>query len=795
VETLYQDIRFALRVLRKNPGFTVVAVAVLAIGIGTNTAIFSVVDTVLLRPLPYPQPERLVLLENVYKDIGHTPISYPQFQFWRDQRGIFDQVITYFYGSAALTSLREPEEVQTLRVSANFLPALGIMPLAGRNFLSEEEPRSANPVVMLTESFWRKHYQSSPSALGQKLTLNDNVFTVIGVVPDSFRVGRPAFDLVMPLRTTSPAGLNFLPAIGRLRPGMNPTQARAAIQGVLPAYKKADEGLDNVAITGYQESLVGNSRPLLLVLLGAVLAVLLIACANTANLLLARAAAREKEIAIRISLGAGRMRLVRQLLTESTLLSVAGGLLGILLAWGSLNFLTTLLARQLPGAITVRLDGGILVFALLLSVITGLVFGLAPALQIVRGKLHDRLKQGGRQSGSAAGGEGLRHTLVIAEIAISLVLLAGAGLLLRSMLRLINVDKGFDSDHVVTMAVRPSPIRYADPKKEIIYLQQIADRVNAVPGVQSAGLVYELPLGGGSTNGSVKIEGRQGEPPNSDKQYVSGKYFQAMRIPLLKGRLFNEGDTADSHKVVIINQAFARQFLPGQDPIGKRMDVGWGDPGWSEIIGVVGNIKQTGLAAEDRPCTFMVYAQNASILQFLDVNMVVHTSQEPLSIVHAIRSQIQQIDPNQPVAEVKTMNQIVTESLAPQRAPAWLFGGFSAIALFLAAIGIYGVLSYFVVQKSQEIGVRMALGAQRISVLALILRQGARLIGAGVGIGIVGALIAARALTSFLFGIKPTDLPTFLGVSLLLAALALVACAVPALRATRMDPLVVLRNE
>jgi putative ABC transport system permease protein len=794
VETLIQDIRFALRVLRKNSGFALVAVLVLAIGIGANTAIFSVVDTVLLRPLPYPRSESLVRVENTYKDFGNTPVSYPQYQFWREQQQIFDQVITFNYGAAALTGMREPEQVRTLKVSANLLPTLGVTPVAGRNFLVEEEPKSANPVVMLTEAFWQKHYQSSQSALGQKLTLNDNVFTIVGVVPESFQLGG-RFDLVIPLRTTAPAGLNFLPAIGRLRPGVNLAQAKSALQGVLPAYKKVDEGLDNIALTSYQESLVGNSRPLLFVLLGGVVAVLLIACANTANLLLARSAAREKEIAIRISLGAGHTRLARQLLTESILLSVTGGVLGVLLAWGSLNFLTSLLARQLPGGVAIHLDARILAFALLLALATGLVFGMAPVLQLLHGNLHDRLKQGGRQSGSAAGGQRLRHTLVTGEIAISLVLLAAAGLLLRSMMQLTNVDKGFDSEHVLTMDVRPSPIRYADPRKEIIYLQAMTDRVNAIPGVQSAGLVYELPLGGGGTNGSLSIEGRSGERPNADKQYVGGNYFQAMRIPLLKGRLFAPSDTPDSPKVVIINQAFAREFFPNQDPIGKRIDVSWGDTGWCEVIGVVGNVKQASLAAEERPSTFMLYAQNAPILQFLGVNMVVRTSLEPMSTVLAIRSQIQQLDSNQPVAQVKAMDEVIAESLAPRRAPMWLFGAFSAIALFLAAIGIYGVLSYFVVQRRQEIGVRMALGAQRASVLKLILRQGARLIAIGLGIGLVGAFVAAKALTSFLFGVKPTDLPTFIGVSLVLAGLALAACAVPALRATRVDPLVVLRNE
>jgi putative ABC transport system permease protein len=793
VETFKQDIRFALRGLRKNPGFALIAVLVLAIGIGANAAIFSVVDTVLLRPLPYPESDRLVDLVNAYKEVGHTPISYPQYQFWRDQHEIFDQVITFYYGSAALTGLREPEQVATIRVSTNLLPTLGITPIAGRVFVPEEEPRSAAPVVMLTESFWRKHFQASPGSVGQKLTLNDNVYTIVGVLPDSFRMGSP-FDLVMPLRTTAPAGLNFLPAIGRLRPGVTLTQARATLLRVLPAYKEADHDLDNVVLTPYQESLVGDSRPLLLVLFGGVVAVLLIACANTANLLLARAAAREKEIAIRISLGAANMRLARQLLTESTLLSMLGGILGVLLAWASLKSLTALLADRLPPGIPVHMDGRVLAFALLLSLLTGLMFGLAPVVQLVRGNLHERLKQGGRQSGAAAGSQRLRHVLVVAEIAISLVLLAGAGLLLRSMVRLINVEKGFDSDHVMTMTVRPSPVRYSDPRKEISYLQQICERVGALPGIKAAGMVHTLPITGGATNGSITIEGMQGKP-NTDKQYVSGNYFQTMHIPLLKGRFFNAGDTPDSPRVVIINQEFARQFFPNQDPIGKRVDVSWGDPGWSEVIGVVGNTKQADLTAELRPSTFMLYAQNASILQYLDVNLLVRTSQEPASTLQAIQTQIRQLDANQPVAQPRTMDDVIAASLAPQRAPTWLFGVFSAVALFLAAIGIYGVLSYFVAQRSQEIGVRMALGAQRSNVLGLILRQGGRLIAIGVAVGIGGAFFAARALTSLLFGVKPTDLPTFLSVAILLAVLGLVACAVPALRATRVDPLVVLRNE
>jgi putative ABC transport system permease protein len=791
VETLFQDIRFALRVLRKNPGFALVAVLVLAIGIGANTAIFSVVDTVLLRPLPYPHAERLVFIENVFQQAGHTPMTYTQYQFWRDQHQLFDQVVTYFSSIGAMTGLHEPEEVPIVRISANLLPTLGVTPIAGRGFRDDEEPKSADRVVMLTESFWHKHYGASASAIGQKLTLNDSVYTIVGVVPDSFRLRHP-FELLMPLRLT-PENIAFLPAIARLQPAVSLKQAQAALPGLIPAYKKDDPELSDVAFTPYQQVLVGNSRPLLFVLLGGVIAVLLIACANTANLLLARAAAREKEIALRISLGAGRLRLARQLLTESVLLSLIGGVLGILLGWGSLHFLTTLLQRRLPQAIAIQLDIRILVFALLLSLATGLVFGLAPVMQLIRGNLHDRLKQGGRQT--AGGGQRLRQVLVVGEIAISLVLLAAAGLLLRSMISLINVDKGFNSHHVLTMAVRPSPVRYKDQKTEILYLQKILENVNSLPGVQAAGWVYTLPLTGSSTNGGIKIEGRPGDSPNVDKQYVQGNYFQAMRTPLLKGRFFDPRDNIDSPKAVIVNQTLAQKVFPNQDPIGKRIDVGWGDPGFSEIIGVVADAKQEALSAEHRPSTFMLYTQNAAIMQYLDTNLVVRTSQDPLSAVAAIRSRIQQLDPNQPVSDVKTMDDVIAESLAPQRAPAWLFGGFSAIALFLAAIGIYGVLSYFVVQRSQEIGVRMALGAQRSNVLRLILGQGARLIGIGVAIGIVGGFWAARALTSLLFGVKPTDLPTFVVVSMLLAGLALVACAVPALRATRVDPLVVLRNE
>jgi putative ABC transport system permease protein len=797
---LVQDLRFALRMLRKNLGFAIVAVLVLAIGIGASTAIFSVVDAVLLRALPFPDADRLVAIQDSYSSFGNVPVSYPQYLYWKDQRQIFEHVITASNGSAALTGSGEAERIRTLNISADTLTTLGLAPLQGRGFLPQEDASSATPVAMLSELFWRSHFHSSTSAIGERLTLNDRVYTVVGVLPATFPLGRGA-DVVMPLRMdtqTSPAHMNFLDVIGQLRSGLSVAQGRAAVQAAFPPYQKDDTDLSGVAVTPYRDFIAAGSRSLLLVLLGAVLAVLLIACINTANLLLTRASAREKEIAVRISLGAGRLRLARQLLTESLLLGVLGGGLGVLLAWASLNGLRSLLEQRLPRQIAVHMDLRVVVFATMLSLLTGIVFGLAPALQVLRGNLHDRLKQGGRQTGTAGGGQRLRQALVVSEIAFSLALLAGAGLLMRSLIRLVNVDKGFSTDHVLTMNISPSPVQYADVGKEINYIQEITQSVQAVPGVQTAGLVYVLPLNGNNVNGSIKIEGHEkdsGTEPTANKQFLDGDYFQAMRIPLLKGRFFTSADTTDSAKVVIINQEFARRFFPNQDPIGKRVDVGWGDTGWCEIVGVVGDHKANTLGTPVQPTTYMLYAQDPNIMKFMGFVLVARTSQEPTSAAPAIRSAIRQVNRNQAIGNAQTMDERLAESLAPQRAPLWLFGAFSGIAVFLAAIGIYGVLSYFVLQRGQEIGVRMALGAQRSNVLQLVLGQGLRLIAIGVALGLVAALVSARALTSLLFGVKPTDLPTFFGVALLLGFLGLVACAVPAFRATRVDPLVVLRSE
>lgn len=799
MDNLLQDVRFGFRMLRRNPGFTAVAILVLAVGIGANTAIFSIVNSILLQSLPFPDADRLVMLRDG-PITDRNPMSYPEFLAWRDQKNIFEDAATFMNSAGALTGMGEAEQVRTFRVSANFLAMLGITPSLGRGFRPEEESREAPPVALLSQSFWKSHFHSDPAVLGQKLTLNEQVFTIVGVLPGKISFGEdPA--VITPLRlntTVAPAGLNFLPVIAKLRRDMSYEQARNAVKAAIPRIRQAGIDEQEASILPLQEYVVGRSRPLLLVLLGFVAFVLLIACANIANLLLSRAAARQKEIAIRVSLGAGRMRLVRQLLTESSLLAIMGGTLGLILGWSSLGLLKTLLADRLPRGSEVYMSGTVLAFTALLSLFTGVLFGLAPSLQAIGKNLHERLKQGGWQAASGAGSQRVRNTLVVVEITLSLMLLAGAGLLMRSFVRLLHVEKGFDPDHVVTMGFNPSPIRYSDPATETTYLQQIVRQLESLPGVRSAGLITDLPLASGSTNGPIIIQGRPSKPEssfNTNKQFVIGSYFGAMRIPLIKGRYFNEGDTSTSPRVVVVDQTFVRRYFPNEDPIGRHIDVAWGDPAWSEIIGVVGDAKQETLADSAHPTFYALISQKPELLKFLGFSLVVRTSVDPESALQAITGQIHQLDKNQAMAQAKTMDALIEQSLAPHRAPMWLLMIFSGVALFLAAIGIYGVLSYFVLQRRQELGVRMALGAQRADVLKLVFGQGARLIVIGIICGLVAAFLASRAMTSLLFGVKPTDVPTFVGVSLLLAALALVACGVPALRATQVDPLVVLRNE
>ncbi len=802
MEAFFQDVRYGFRMLRRNPGFGLTAILILAIGIGANTSVFSIVNSILLKPLPYPDHQRLVMLRDTGDRDTKTPLSYPEFQAWRDHKEIFDSVGSYFVGSADLTSPGEPQQFDVLNISGELLPMLGTPLRLGRSFSAEEELQDGPPAVIVSDAFWHNRLHTDPAAVGGTLTLKGKNYTVVGILSPDFHFANDA-DLVLPLRLnseTAPPRYNFLRVIGRLREGLTLQGARNAASAAVASVNNLASSTDGVSISlvPLQDVLVGDSRPLLLALLGTVAFVLLIACANTANLLLARAASREKEIAIRISVGCARTRLIRQLLTESLLLSVLGGVLGLAIARWGLGLLVNLLGDRLPNSAQVHLDGTVLAFTAALSIITGILFGLAPAFQAGKQNLVDRLKLGGRLSGGITNAQVIRNTLIIGEIAFSLVLLAGTGLLLRSFVRLANVDKGFDADHVLTMHIAVSSDKYPNPKKEITYLNQIVQNTKNLPGIDAVGFVTNLPFSGDTVSGDFLIEGVDFDPSNmnhASKQFVVGDYFRSMHMPLIKGRYLNESDTAESRPVVVVDQGFVRHYFPNQDPIGKHIDVGWGKRFWSEIVGVVGDARELAITDSPIPTIYSPMAQKPDLLEFLAFNLAVRTKVDPASEAQAVSSQIHQLDGTQVISKIRTMDTLIDTKLASRRNPMWLFGTFSVIALFLAAIGIYGVLSYYVLQRSSEIGTRMALGAQRSDILKLILGHAFKLVVAGLVVGLAVSFMVARTLTSLLFGVQPTDLPTFFGVSVLLGTLALIACGVPALRATRVDPLVVLRND
>jgi putative ABC transport system permease protein len=801
------DIRFAFRMLGKKPSFAAVAILTLAIGFGANTAVFSLVNTVLLRPL-YPDIQRLLVLQDVplsarKQKLNMTyKMSYPIYLSWKEQKDIFDSVSAIAGQGPSLTGMGEPERLQAAFVSSDLLPTLGITPMLGRGFGSDDEPYSSSPVVLLTHSFWRSHFNSDRGVIGRKLTLNDQPFTIIGVLPESaqfsFLTGVP-FDIVEPLReapASAVLGFNHLFVIGKLRAGLSQVSALQAIQSRVFAINKHFGRDRDIQVIPLEFYLTSEAKPLVLVLFGAVAVVLLITCANTANLLLARGAARDKEMAIRIALGARRGRLVRQLLTESLLVSLFGGALGLLGMWMTQTWLSKLLADRLPPGVHVQVNASVLMFTLGLVVGVGTIFGVLPGLQGPGKALRERLNQGGKLSARPVSHR-VRNVLVVGEIAFSLVLLAGAGLLLRSFVQLMNVDRGFDSDHVLTLRIWPSPTRYADPQKYIAYVNAILERTQALPGVKAAGWASCLPVSGSCITGDFEIEGRPSDSHNlimGAKQLVGGDYFRAMHVRLLSGRFFNEHDKTDSAPVAIIDQAFAEQYFGHENPIGKHIDFGWGGSAWAEIVGVAGEVKES-LADHASPTAYVPLAQRPAVVGQLAFSLAVRSAYEPSEAARSVRDAIHQTDSTQIIEAVQAMDEVVDQSVSSRRAPLWLFSGFSGIALFLAAIGIYGVLSFYVTQRREEIGTRMALGAQRGDILRLILGHAGKLIAAGLAGGLIITLAATRALQSLLFGTKPYDGPTLLAVCAVLAMVALLACSFPVFRATRVDPQVVLRNE
>jgi putative ABC transport system permease protein len=798
VERLWQDVRYGLRMIRRNPGFTAVAILTLALGIGANTAIFSVVNAVLLRPLPYPHSEQIVSVFDVQPGDGNTPASYPEYADWRDKSQIFQALAAEANSSVTLTGSSIPEQLPAIRVSASYLDLFGAKMIVGRNFRLDEEPSTAPRVAIISSSFWKSHFGGDTSIENQKLVLNDSVYAIVGVLSPDFEPVN-ATDILIPLRfpdaTIKDRGFHFLNLYGRLRMGLNVTEARKQLGPLAAQVEKDSSTSHGIAIAGLKDDLTQGSSASLGLMFGAVGFVLLIGCANVANLLLARAAGRHREMAVRIALGAGRWRLVSQLLTESTLLALIGGALGLIVARGTLIGLLAALGPRLPRAVEISMDVPVLLFALCISLLTGILFGLAPARTLLRTSLTASLGEGGREGASA--GKKQRNMLVAGEVALTLMLLIGAGLVLRSFARLLDVPKGFAPDHVLTFAVNLSPARYKTPAQQVQFFDDFRARLAALPGVDAAGFVNQLPLAGGNVNGGVDIEGRPSSMdsgPVADKRVASPGYFHAMHIPVLRGREFTNADISSAPHVAIINESFARKYFAGTDPIGQHMAFNWDIDGFQEIVGIVGDVKHNSLASANHSEVYVCYTQRPDP----GYSFVVRTKTVPTMMISTVRSALASLDSGIPLTGVSgfyTLDDVVAGSLRDQRSSVFLLGSLGALALILTAVGIYGVLAYSVAQQTHELGVRIALGASRGNILSIVLRRGLRVVAIGVTIGIAGAFVLTRLMSALLFDVKPTDPFTFAGVTIVLFLVGFLACWIPARRAMRVDPLIALRYE
>jgi len=810
MRTLWQDIRYGFHMLWKTPGFTLIAILALALGIGANTFIFSVVNALLLRPLPFPNSDGItsVLAKDPETGALYSAYSLPNFEDIRDRNQVFEQVAALNMTTEFLRSGDEPERLRGANVSAELFPLLGVKPLLGRTFSSEEERSGNGSFIVLSYDFWQRRFNSDPKIINQSLIIGSRPTTVIGVMPAGFKfpVGARQMDFWMPLISSIPPaartarGAVYLGLFARLKPNLRLDQAQAEmnlIAGDLARqYPDANTGLNIVAASTH-ERLVGRIRPALLVLLGAVALVLLIACANVANLLLARASVRQKEIAIRTAIGATRWRVVRQLLTESLLLAILGGAGGVLLAVWGIALLVSSNPGNLPRVAEIGLDKSVLFFTIGLTTLTGVFFGLAPALQASKTDLNESLKDGMRESSGGIKRNLTRSALVISEIALSMILLVGATLLFQSLRRILAVSPGFEADNVLVADVSVSSAKYPERAQRAAFYHEALERIAVIPGVQAAGIVYPLPLGGDFESFTFDIAGQPpflpGQQPSADRRVISPDYFRAMNTPLHKGRAFEAQDQATAPAVMIVNDTFARRFFPGEEVIGKRIIPGEGrTPVTREIVGVVGDIRHAGLDVEPTPEYYVPYEQT----NVDDLTVVARTTGgNPASIAAPLRDAIRAIDKEQPVYNIRPMTQLLTDSLAQRRFNMVLLGGFALLALVLAGIGIYGVMSYSVAQRTREIGVRIALGAQSRDVLKMVLSQALGLTVLGIALGLVGSFALTRFLVTLLFEVKPTNLTTFAFVSMVLGAVAIAACLVPARRATKVDPLVALKYE
>lgn len=805
MQTLMQDLRYGVRMLLKKPGFTLIAIITLALGIGANAAIFSVVNAVLLRPLPFKEPERLVIIrETKLPQFPEFAVASGNFLDWVKQNTVFERLVAMRPAMLNLADPGNPELLRGLSVTSGFCAMLGVQPQLGRDFLSEEAQPGRNNVVLLSHALWQRRFGGDPKILNQTVPLDGQNYTVIGVMPEDFHfINRESEIWTLIAFTAQDAqnrgGHSLSRVIGQLKPSVTVDQARTeltAIAGRLATQYPINTGW-NIKLMPLLEFTVRSIKPALLLLLAAVAFVLLIACVNVANLLLARAAGRQKEIAIRTALGAGRVRIIRQLLTESVLLSLVGGAVGLLLAKWGMDLLLKLAPQNLPRMSDVSLDGRALGFTAAITLLTGIIFGLVPALQASKPNLNEVMKDAGRGSTEGGRRQLIRSALVVLEVASALVLLVGAGLMIKSFWQLQKVDPGFQTDNALTLKVSLPRRKYPEEPQQVAFFQQLIDKVRSLPGVQAVGGTSLVPVSDDDFVISFEAEDQPPLQPGIGQSAnyfsVSADYFKAMGIPLLQGRLINEFDTKGSPHVAVINETLAKKTFPNQDPIGKRItfDDRKKNPDWYEIVGVVGDVKNYGL---DQTTTMQIYEPFAQ-QTFSFMSLVVRTAVEPASLTAAIRNEVLSLDKEQPISSVVTLDQLISASVAQRQFSMLLLGVFAAVAMVLAAVGIYGVLSYAVTQRTQEIGIRMALGAGRPDVLRLVFGHGMKLTGIGVGMGLVASFLLTRLMAALLFGVSATDPLTFGSITLLLVVIALLACWIPARRATKVDPMVALHYE
>ena len=812
MRTLWQDLRYGARMLWKKPGFTAIAVLALALGIGANSAIFSVVNTVLLKPLPFENADRLVMVweRRPQQNRNAGPVAPADFLDWQSQNQVFERMAASSGQAFNLTGAGEPAQVLAQVVSPGYFQVLGAQAAVGRTLLEEVDQPGGERVAVLSHRLWQRRFSGDPAVVGRAITLDTESYMVVGVMPASFSY--PDTDTEMWVApqgrvpgiwlpgSPDPAtlrGLHYLLVTARLKPGVTIEQAQTEMETIAARLEQQypDVNTGHTArVVSLHEQLIGDVRPALWVLLAAVGFVLLIACANVANLMLARATARHREMAVRAAMGAGRGRLIRQLLTESALLSLLGGAIGLFLAMWGVDLLVALSPENLPRLNEISVDWRVILFTLGVALLTGFAFGLAPAWQASHLDLNSALKEGGRSATEGFGRRRLRSILVVAEVALCIVLLIGAGLLIRSFWRLTEVRPGFDPENLLTMQLSLPRAKYPAEAQMAAFYDQVLRRLETLPGVESVAATWLLPMSGQDAGRGIEVEGYEPAPnerTNAAFGNVSPGYFRTMRIPLMRGREFAETDRAGAPGVVVVNESFARRFFRDQDPVGKRMRMRGNDEPWLTVVGVVGDIRHTGLAAEPRAEMYLSYLQ--SPVPFM--NVVMRTSIDPVSLAPALRREVWAVDADQPVADISTMGQFVSNSIAGRRFNMMLLAVFAGVALLLAAVGLYGVMAYSVIQRTHEIGIRLALGAQARDVLKMIVGQGMLLTLIGTVLGLTAAFALTRLMASLLYGVTATDPLTFAGIPLLLAAVALLATYIPARRAMKVDPMVALRYE